>query len=245
MDTPANGAVLTTSVQAPANLLSYGDSGTEPAQVSLAGVILNDQGKPAASFRTGLKVNPVAAAGTPGEEAVTSAVIYNSRAPLKPGIYQARVAARDDRSRLVGSNMQWIVIPDLSTGQLSLSSMILGLESIPDRSAAAGQLQWSVDKKFSHGSHLRFMTFVYNAMRVQGAPPNIHAQVQIYRDGKLVVSTPFKTVALDAGVDPARVPFTGDINLRSLQPGRYTLRVNIEDSAARKTVSQQTAFDVQ
>jgi VWFA-related protein len=244
IDTPSNGAVLTTSVQAPANLLSYGASGKEPAQLSLAGVVLNDQGKPAASFKTGLKVNPApAAAGTQGAEA--SAVIYNSRAPLKPGIYQVRVAARDDLSGLVGSNMQWIVIPDLSQGQLSMSSMILGLESIPDRSAADGQIQWSVDKKFSHGSHLRFMTFVYNAMRFQGAPPNLAAQVQIYREGQAVVSTPFKTIALDAGVDMARVPFTGDINLKSLQAGRYVLRVNIEDNSARKTVSQQTAFYVQ
>jgi hypothetical protein len=46
-------------------------------------------------------------------------------------------------------------------------------------------------------------------------------------------------------LDPARIPFTADINLGSLQAGRYILRVTIEDLTTRKTVSQQTAFDVQ
>ncbi|MFL6258062.1 MAG: hypothetical protein ACJ74T_23880 [Pyrinomonadaceae bacterium] len=36
--------------------------------------------------------------------------------PLKPGIYQVRVAARDERSGVLGSASQWVVIPDLSTG---------------------------------------------------------------------------------------------------------------------------------
>jgi hypothetical protein len=44
--------------------------------------------------------------------------------------------------------------------------------------------------------------------------------------------------------DPARVPFTAEINLGELQAGRYSLRVTVEDRAAQKTVSQQTAFYV-
>src|SRR6185503_18949716 len=106
------------------------------------------------NFRTGLKVNP----SSPNDNSRNaSTVIYNNPSPLKPGIYQVRVAARDDRSGIVGSAMQWIVIPDLSTRRLSLSSLIVGLESV---SVEGGQVQWSVDKKFAPGSHLRFMTFI-------------------------------------------------------------------------------------
>ncbi|MCA1558408.1 MAG: VWA domain-containing protein, partial [Acidobacteria bacterium] len=81
LDTPASGTVLTTSVQASTDVLSYGEQGKEPAQITLAGVILNDQGKPAASFRTGLKVNP---AGSDKTAQGASSVIYNYRTPLKP-----------------------------------------------------------------------------------------------------------------------------------------------------------------
>jgi VWFA-related protein len=242
LDTPASGTVLTSSVQAPMERLYYGAQGKEPAELTLAGVVLNDQGKPAASFKTGLKINPPsssAAAPAP------STVIYNYRAPLKPGIYQVRVAARDDHSGLLGSSMQWILIPDLSTRQLSLSSLIMGLESITNKSTDAGQIQWSVDKKFAHGSHLRFLTFIYNAARANGALPDVAARVQVYSDGKAVISTPFQKVAADAGTDPARVPFTADLNLASLKAGHYILLVTVEDRTTHKTVSQQTAFEVQ
>lgn len=242
LDTPASGIVLTSSIQAPTEILSYGAQNIEPAQLSLAGVVLNDQGKPAASFKTGLKVNP---AGSDKASREASTVIYNYRAPLKPGIYQVRVAARDDRSGIVGSNMQWIVIPDLSKQQLSLSSLIVGLESVTRSSADAGQIQWSVDKKFAHGSHLRFMTFIYNAARANGAKSDLFAQAQVYKDGQAVISSPFKKVTEDAQTDPARVPFAADINLSTLPAGRYILKVTVEDRAARKIVSQQTAFDVQ
>jgi VWFA-related protein len=242
LDTPASGTVLTSSVQAPTEFLSYGVQDREPAQLTIAGVILNDQGKPAASFRTGLKVNPSSSNDSARN---ASTIIYNYPSPLKPGIYQVRAAARDERSGMLGSAMQWIVIPDLSTHQLSLSSLLVGLESVTDKNAEAGRTQWSVDKKFAHGSHLKFMTFIYNAAQSAGAQADLAAQVQIYRDGQAVISTPFKKVAADAQTDPARVPFTAEINLAALKAARYVLQVTVEDRAAQKTVSQQTAFYVQ
>ncbi len=242
LDTPANGTVLTSSVQAPTEFLSYGEQDKEPAQLSIAGVVLNDQGKPAASFRTGLKVNPPSS--NDGSRNA-STVIYNYPSPLKPGIYQVRVAARDERSSTVGSAMQWIVIPDLSTRQLSLSSLIVGLESVTDKNLESGHMQWSVDKKFAHGSHIKFMTFIYNAAQHAGAPSDLAAKVQVYKDGKAVISTPFTRVAAGSQTDPARVPFTAEINLAALQAARYILQVTVEDRATQKTVSQQTAFYVQ
>jgi VWFA-related protein len=239
LDTPASGPLLTSSVQAPAELLSYGERSSEPAQLSIAGVVLNDQGKPAASFKTGLKVNP----SRSGEgEQNASTVIYNHPSPLKPGIYQVRVAARDGRSGILGSAMQWIVIPDLSTRQLSLSSLILGLENVPNKNADGGRIQWSVDKKFAQNSHLRFMTFIYNG--AQAVSNDLAAQVQVYRDGKVVISTPFKRVVPDGQTDRERLPFNADINLAGLQTGRYVLEVTLNDRTSQKTTSQHTVFYV-
>jgi hypothetical protein len=144
----------------------------------------------------------------------------------------------------VGSASQWIVIPDLSMRQLSLSSLILGLETVSGKGAETGRMQWSVDKKFAHGSHLRFMTFIYNAARAAAAT-DLAAQVQVYKDGQAVISAPFKKVPSGSDVDQARVPFTEDINLGALQAGRYVLQVTVEDRAANKSVSQQSVFYVQ
>ena len=238
LDTPANGIVLTSSVQASTEVLSYGAQETDPAQLSIAGVVLNDQGKQTASFKTGLKVNPPSPS-----DAQSTKVIYNHRSPLKPGIYQVRVAARDERSGVIGSAMQWIVIPDLSKRQLSLSSLIVGLETASNKSAEAEGIQWSVDKKFAQNSHLKFMTFIYSG--AQRVSDNLAARVRVFKDDQTVISTPFKKVVADKQSDPQRIPFIAEVNLAGLQAGRYILDVTIEDSASQKTASQQTAFDIQ
>lgn len=238
LDTPSSGTVLTTSVQAFTEVLSYGAEDREPARLTVEGVVLDDQGRPAASFRTGLKVNPPA--GDDGARGRSSSVIYNHPAPLKPGTYQVRVAARDERSQLVGTASEWVIIPDLSIRQVALSSLILGLEGVGDSGAAGGRIQWSVDRRFARGARLRLMAFVYNA-----SPANLAARVRVYRDGREVVATPFRSVGTDAQTDPARVPFTAEIGLGDLQPGRYTLQVTVEDRAAQRTASQQAAFYVQ
>ncbi len=242
LDTPASGIVMTSSVQAPTEILSYGEQDKEPAKLAVAGVVLNDQGKQAASFRTGLEVAPsFSTDGSPSASTVT----YNYPAPLEPGIYQVRVAARDERSGVVGSAVQWIVIPDLSARQLSLSSLIVGLENVTNKSPEMERVQWSVDKRFAHGSHLKFITFIYNATKPTNALSDLAAAVQVYKDGQPVVSTPFQEIASGSQTDPARVPFMGDIKLGTLPAGRYILRVTIEDRASKKTVSQQTVFYVQ
>jgi VWFA-related protein len=226
LDTPDNGLVLTSSVQAPAELLSYGEQNNEPAQLSIAGVVLNDQGKPAASFKTSLKVNP----------STSSKVIYNQPSPLKPGIYQVRVAARDDRSGTIGSAMQWLMIPDLSQRQLALSSLIVGLESVGHN---VERVQWSIDRKFAPNSQLRFMTFIYNG----GA--DLVALVNVYRDGRAVVSMPAKKVVRNNTSDPNRIPFNSEINLTGLPPGRYILEVRVEDGTTHATAIQQTSFYIE
>ena len=236
LDTPANGSVLTASVQAPAALLSYGEEDRDPAQLSLAGVVLTDQGKRVASFETGLKVSPSSSSNSQQP----ANVIYNYRSPLKPGMYQVRVAARDDRSGILGSAMEWIVIPDLSKGQLSLSSLIVGLKSVAQGSAQAGQIQWSVDKRFAQNSEFEFMTFVYN--NAKPGSKNLAARVQVYKDRQPVVSIPFTTVAANKEDDPQRIPFKAKINLAGLQAGRYILEVTVEDRASQKRASQRTAF---
>lgn len=242
LDTPANGTLLTSSIQAGTANLSYGADGTNPARLTLAGVVLNDQGKPQASFKTQLKVNPATSVGTSDDPAT---VIYNHKTPLKPGIYQVRVAARDDGNGVVGSNMEWIVIPDLSKQELSLSSLIVGLGSVVSDKVATAQIQWSVDKKFAHSSRLSFMTFIYNAQSSPRGRPDLTAQVSVYRDQQAVLSTGYKAVPVETQTDAARIPFASDVNLGTLPAGRYVLRVTVEDRITKKTATQDALFEIQ
>ena len=52
--------------------------------------------------------------------------MFTYPAKLPPGLYQVRVAARDDKSGNVGSAHAWIEIPDLANKKLAMSSLLLG-----------------------------------------------------------------------------------------------------------------------
>lgn len=232
-DTPDRGMVLTSSIQAPTEMLSYGTTGNEPADLAVSGVVLTDQGKVADSFSTSLKVNQFSSnqLGSSG-----SHVIYNYPAALKPGMYQVRVAARDTRSGILGSAAQWVVIPDLAKGELSLSSLIVGLQNLTENNKDINRVQWSVDRQFVRGSTLRFMTFIYNAKQ-----SNLVVRVQVHRNGALILSTPPSRITLAAQGDPRRMPYSGEVRLGELPAGKYDLQLTVSD-ATGKTASQTVPF---
>lgn len=244
LDTPNNGMLLTASTQVAAAALGYGPDGKQPAAVDLAGVVLNDQGKPAASFKTRLNVNPLSAGSTSPD---TSSIYYNYKAPLKPGLYQVRVAARDDRNGKVGSSMQWIEIPDLTQKRLTLSSLLIGGQIIgaADKKSDAAQIQFSVDHRFSRSSHLGFWIFIYNAQKDAQGAPDVAAQVQVFRDGQSVVTTPQRKLSTAGMPDLARISYGGDFALSGLPAGRYILQITITDRLGNTSASQRTGFEVE
>jgi VWFA-related protein len=238
LNTPANGLVVTSSMEIENKGLTYGDDGNQPATIRLAGVVLNDKGKVAGSFRNQLNVSPRKSGESGG-------VFYNHHTPLTPGIYQFRVAARDEKSGRVGSVNQWIVIPDLTRNQLTLSSVLLGGQVIEDRNNKENspQVQLSVDHSFPRTSALGYWIFVYNAKRDAGGNPQLTVQAHVLRDGKPVLSSPQRRVN-NVGPDLQRIPFGEEVALKTLAPGRYDLKVTITDAVAGTTASQLADFIV-
>ena len=239
LNTPANGPMLTSSFQIAGHGLDYGDDARQPATVKLAGVILNDKGKIVSTYQTQLSAKPV------GSEATeVSGVIYNHRDPLAPGIYQVRVAARDERSGRVGSAMQWVVIPDLSTGQLTLSSLMIGGQVLDNAATkeATPQVQFSVDHRFSRSDSLGYWIFVYNAKRDVSGATNLVAETQVLRDGKVVLNGQRKLS--NDSPDRDRIPYGAAVALKTLSPGSYDLRVRIVDAVAGTSAIQSIDFVV-
>jgi VWFA-related protein len=239
LNTPANGLVVTSSMEVAGRGLTYGPDGKQPATIRLAGVVLNDKGKVAGSFRNQLNINP----RKQGE--ADEGIFYNHHTPLTPGIYQFRVAARDEKSARVGSAMQWIVIPDLTHNQLTVSSLLLGGQVIEDRTnkTTSPQIQLSVDHSFARSAPLGYWIFIYNAKRNAGGNPQLTVQTQVLRDGQPVLSSPQRSVN-NGGPDPQRIPFGEELALKTLTPGRYDLKVIVTDSLAGTTVSQLADFIV-
>ena len=238
LNTPTNGLVVTSSLEIAGAALTFGEDGKQPATIRLAGVVLNDKGKIAGSFRNQLNLNPRSGGTDAG-------IFYNHHTPLTPGLYQFRVAVRDEKSARVGSAMQWIVIPDLGRNQLTLSSVLLGGQVIEDRqnTTANPQVQLSVDHIFARSSPLGYWIFVYNAKRDAGGNPQLSVQTQVLRDGQAVLSSPQRRLN-NSGPDPQRIPFGEELALKTLTPGRYDLKVTITDGLSGATASQVADFIV-
>jgi hypothetical protein len=240
LNTPKNETVLTSSILIANRGLNYGDDGKQPATIKLAGVVLNDKGKIASSFKNQLNVNPLSDA-----QSDASGVIYNQHTPLAPGIYQVRVAVRDEKSGHVGSAMQWVVLPDLATHQLSTSSVLLGGQVLEDakNKDANPQIQLSVDHRFSRLGRLGYWMFIYNARRDAAGAPNLTAQTRVLRDGQVMLVSPQRKLN-QGGPDPDRIPFGEEMALKTLAPGRYDLKVTITDSLAGTSITQTVIFEV-
>ncbi|HEX3559328.1 MAG TPA: VWA domain-containing protein [Pyrinomonadaceae bacterium] len=247
VDVPGTGAVLTSSVQVTTDALDYGADSHQPAAVDIVGVVWNEQGKEVGSFKKRLNVTPLPSSAASSER---PGVIYNQPTPLAPGLYQVKVAARDARGGQVGSAAQWIEIPDLSKRRLALSSLHLGGRVVGNsdtaKSAAAPQIQFSVDRRFARSSRMDFLVFIYNASRSPGGgATDLSAQVQLLRDGHAIVSAPARKLAPEAAADLARIPFTGTITLGQLPAGQYEIEVNVTDNISKTSATQRIGFEIQ
>ena len=275
LDSAQYGATLTTSIKIATDSLATEKVGEVPTgTVDVAGLVLNDQGKPVSTFSKRVTVRATVNGGV---ATMPNSFFYNHFSLMKPGIYQVRVAALDLKQGTRGSAHQWIVIPDLQSKGLTMSSLIVGekkngaeVEPVnpnvtdPQAPAALSQVMINVDHRFARTSYLRFLTFIYNATTVSVVAPPAQAQ-----PGGTTVNTsaatipvpdlavqvqvfrdnePVLTTALHKinteGVDAHRVPYAADVNLDDLRPGAYVLQVTVIDRQGKSSATQKINFQV-
>jgi len=249
VDMPDKGMVLTASIQIATRFMTFSHTeDTQTAILDLAGVVLDDKGKSVASFKDKLNV---AANSTNTADTASPNLVYNFQSPLKPGLYQVRVAVHDSRGGRTGSAMQWIEIPDLATHHLSLSSLLLGETTKEAEEQKGSQTSitaapFSVDHLFPRSSKLRFLTYIYNA--AQGADKvtnDVALQVLILRDDQPVVTTALRKVTSSGLPDQTRIPYAAEIQLETLLPGRYVLQITAIDRTAKTSASQRANFVIE
>jgi len=282
LDLPQLGSTLTTSIKVSTNsMVLEAQAGQQVAVLDVAGGVYDDQGKPVSSFNKHLTIR------TKSDEAKApppDSLFYSHFCTIKPGLYQVRVAALDAKQRRVGSAVGWIEIPDLTSKELTLSSLIVGEKqtesealpaqadgSEPSRPAALRDVFLNVDHRFAGSSHLRFVTFVYNASgsSAGAAPlpagqgtsdpgssvpasstntpangPDLAVQVQLFRDNEPIITMPLHKIDVDRVSDSQRLPYAAEVNLDGLRPGRYLLVITVIDRPAKASASQKFGFQV-
>jgi VWFA-related protein len=247
-DTAENGPVASASLQIPGEFLLFGPrDGKTQAVVDVSGVFYDDKGFAKANF-----LERIVTTFRSEEEAVgyRGDITYNYLAKLSPGLYQVRVAARDDKSGRTGSTNSWITIPDLSDRKLSLSSLLLGERTkamIRNVSSPVdiGSVRLSPSHRFRSDSTLRLLVFAYNTTLAATEPKaDLAVQVQVIRDDQPVLTTPLRVIGTENLPDMARIPYAAEIPLTDFRPGRYLLQVTIIDRTSKQSATRDTHFDI-
>jgi VWFA-related protein len=255
VDTPQNGVVLTASMSVPLEALALDPAGGKnEGALEFEGHVYNAQGKSGSRFKERVSISQTTPDGQTAQQTTQQttqgrrSVLYNHQVGLAPGLYQVRVAARDARSGRVGGAMQWVEIPDLKSGRLTLSSLQLGerpAQAVAANDAANFLGQFSPERRFTRDSHLRFLTFIYNAKQgTPGAAPDVVLQIQIFRNDQPVVTDELRKVTPE-GQDFSRIAYGAEISLASLVAGRYALQVTVIDRVAKTSASQRVNFTVE
>jgi hypothetical protein len=162
------------------------------------------------------------------------------------------VVVRDSASARLGSAGQFIEVPDLSKGRLSLSSLVIS-STDPNRieqkttDANADPFEQQISsavRQLRYGTFLDYGYVIYNAVLDKNTgKPQVQTQIRLLRDGKEFYagkSTPF---------DP-----TGQTNLKQMvaggrlqvgtvmPPGQYILQVIVTDPLAKEKVRTATQW---
>jgi VWFA-related protein len=124
-DVPNKGPALSTGIHIPGEFVTFGEQpdGKIQAVIDLSAVYFDEKGVIKDSFMDRIVST---APDLDKTKNFRNDIMFTYPAKLPPGLYQVRVAARDDNSGKVGSAQAWIEIPDLANKKLAMSSLLLG-----------------------------------------------------------------------------------------------------------------------
>jgi VWFA-related protein len=238
VNTEAGGPVAI--VHAHADVAALAEADTAIA-VDFLGGVYDASGQalgPAFGRRTPVAADALARARAEG-------VSFRQRLALPPGRYEVRLAARDlSRTRLGGAS-QWVEIPDLKAGALTLSGLFLSTAT-PKASgpgATADELRdVQATRRFRSRDSLFFQVYVYNLREEGGTDAVLQAQL---RQGETLVAASQPQPIKAERKDGVLLPLTNGMPLESLPRGRYELRVVVMDKKANATVSRQVDFTIE
>lgn len=248
-DVAGKGPVVNTSIQVPGEFLVFGEQpdGKIQAVLDLSGLFLDDKGAVKANFMERIVTTAPSLESTKGFQ---NDIMFTYPAKLEPGLYQVRVAARDDKGDKAGGAHMWIEVPDLTKKKLAMSSLLLGertqaMMTNVSNQPAANPVTLSASHHFKRQSTLRFLIFAYNAVpSAEDQKPDIAVQVQVIRDDQPVLTTALRKVNTEGVTDLERLPYAAEIPLAELSAGRYLLQVTLIDRVSKQSTSRQTHFDV-
>ena len=187
------------------------------------------------------------------KESLERTSLYQTTVPLRSGVYKVELVVKDLNSGNMGTIYRSIRVPRFPDDQLATSSIILAdkIEALPVYQAAAGpfilggsKVLPNVGETFHRASPMGIYFQVYNlAVDEETRKPSATIEyvlkkggkeIRRYQEGKSVLEGAARQITL-AKLFP----------LNNLQPGTYSLVLNVTDNLSNRTISPEAKFKVQ
>jgi len=173
---------------------------------------------------------------------------YTIRVPVpKPGVMQVRAVVCDATSSNTGIAHRLIEVPDVSTGELLLSGIVLETAASAD-AATAGTGVDSARRLFHAGEQIAYRCSIYNAAADSRKRVEVEVQTTMYTNGQVVYAGAPMPLAAEAD-GRQELNMLGKLKLGSnMVHSESVLEVTVTDKGTQdgkpRTASQWTDFTV-
>ena len=209
--------------------------------IDVLGLVRDEQRRPVGRFSDTVKL-----ALETNDELKRKTVQYETGMELAPGKYHVKVVVRENQNGTIGSYETDVVVPDLKTDTVKLSSVVVGTQlqqgaARNDRNPLVHngrELVPNVTHVVSAGQHLYFYYEVYDPARapaVAGGSPQaikLLTSIAFFRGKVRAFETPLVETTELTAPDRKTAVFQFDVPAASLPPGLYTCQVNVVDDVA-------------
>jgi len=192
------------------------------------------------------------------DKVLTDGIVYHFKFPVKnPGAYQFRVAIRDTGGGSLGSASQFIEVPDLKNGRLTLSTPMIENLTVEEYKQTfdlmaplvqTNPMSATALRRAKTGSVIRWGVEIYNAKVNDAKLPDLKTRVRVFREGKLIMEGQPKSFDLAGQTDLEHLKAFGAISIGTeMEPGDYVLQVIVTDGlskAKNQTATQYVPFEV-
>ena len=195
------------------------------------------------------------------EQSLNTSQLYWKALPLRPGRYRVDIAIKDvNNPDHVGIWAQGVNVPKFDDDKLSASSLILAdkMERVPAKQIGTGNFIISntyirprvtanaaTPVNFHRAQNLNFWMQVYNLGIDEKSKQNsakITYQIIDAASNKALLDTQEDSKTLAANSD--QLTLEKSLPLASLQPGKYLVKIMVNDSVSKQEIAQSVSFTV-
>ncbi len=222
------------------------------ATINLYGRITSLTRRPVNWFEDTITAGPIPAEML--QQAMTGSQIFSKTIPLAPGTYRLNIVAKDVVGNTMNNFEMALNVPHYDEDQLGSSSLILAdeLERVPTKSIGAGQfvirsskVRPRVGDVFKQEETMGIYTEFYNiGMDDKTKKPEGTVEYDVVNASNQTVLSQTEDIAAIPNASAFLVTIEKKLPLKSLAPGKYTLKLKFTDKLKNQSLTPSAQFTV-